>query len=68
MIVQNDPIEGNQIKHCIRWDEDTDPSEIGKAIENVIDEVKRQSLCKKKVNSSVVNTNLVRDARQVIRS
>ena len=45
MIISSDPTskakEGatSRIQHCIEWDENTDPSAIGKAIEDVIEKV-----------------------------
>lgn len=41
LIIANDVNEGNQIQHCIKWGEDTDPTLVGKAIEEVITKVKK---------------------------
>lgn len=34
--------EGNKVEHIISWGESTDPSQVGKAIEDVISKVKKQ--------------------------
>ena len=36
MIVSVDPTEGNEVQHCITWNEDAEPYEIEKAIEEVL--------------------------------
>jgi len=37
MIVSVDPEEGNEVQHCITWNDEVEPDEIEQAIENVLE-------------------------------
>lgn len=41
LIISNNNIDGTQVQHCIKWSEDTNTEVIGKAIEDVLNKVKR---------------------------
>jgi hypothetical protein len=51
IIVSKDPGDGNPVEHCIKWDENTEPRVIGKAIEDILAKVKISSPEKSTISS-----------------
>lgn len=41
LIISKDPVDGDKVQHSIKWEEDTDPSTIGKVIEDILIKVKK---------------------------